>query len=229
MPVPSGRDRAGAGRQQHRIRQQVARHITISGCGSLARKVLDLLKSVWARLETRDAIALGALVLASVSALISFSSRRLAGRSYRIALETNRRSQPSLDLYLIDGKMRPVVEPARRVCFLRLRITNQSDASNGIGELKLRVSCHKPDQLSTNFLVQHDHGLAIPADGVALGVPQAIGPRAVVAGVAVFPIPEPLIAGAYVDSHTVILTDSHGRQVEHEVLFLREERDAHRE
>ena len=60
-------------------------------------------------------------------------------------------------------------------------------------------------------------------------MPQAIAPRAVIAGVAVFPIPEPLIAGAYVDSHTVIVTDSHGRQVEHEVLFLREERDARRE
>jgi hypothetical protein len=188
--------------------------------------MFDLIKAIWSYLEPRDWIASAALVVAASGVLLSLSSRRLAGRAFRLSLEANRRSQPSLDLYLADGKMRPIVEPPQRVCLLKLRITNQSDSPNGIRELKLRVDCRKPEQHRTNFTVQHDSSAAIAADGDVLSVPQGIGPRVVIVGMAVFPIPEQLIAGTYVESHTVILTNSHGRQLEHEVLFLREVRDA---
>jgi hypothetical protein len=192
-------------------------------------EMLGLLRSASLHIDARDWIALAALVVATLSALTSLSSRRLAGRAYRLSLDANRRAQPSFELYLIDGKIRPLVEPARRVCLLMLRITNQSDSSNGIRELKLKVDCRKSNQPATNFIVHHDASYATGGDGSVLAVPQAMTSRAVVSGMAVFPIPEQLIQGAYVESHTIILTDSYGEQIEHEVLFLREERDARRE
>jgi hypothetical protein len=173
-------------------------------------------------------IAIGALFVSLFSAWQAFRSRRIAERGYRLSLDAHYRSQPSLDLYLIEAYIRPIADPPRRVCIFKLRITNQSDSPNSISAVTLRVDYRRPHEPGLNVIVPHDPTYAavlIERDGAPLQVPQGIQARTVTGGAALFPVPDDLIQQAQIDSYTVAVVDSFNRVTEQEAILLREVRN----
>jgi hypothetical protein len=172
--------------------------------------------------------ALGALLVSAFSAWQAFRSRRIAERAYQLSYAAHRRSQPSLELYLVEGYIRPVANPARRVCVFKVRITNQSDAANGLKAAALKVAYRKPGEVHSNVIVHHDPGCAGVLSGKdylnVLQIPQSMAPREVVGGAALFPIPDDLIRGARIESYT-LSADSHNQEVEQEAILLWEVSD----
>jgi hypothetical protein len=179
-------------------------------------------------LSRSDWIAFGALVVSVFATWHAARGTRVAKDAYALSLDAHRRSQPSLDLYLVEAFIRPTATPPRRICVFRVRVTNQSDAPNGLKAATLRVDYAKPGEPSSNLVIQHDPNCAevLPQrDRPLVQVPESIAPRAVVGGLWLFPIPDELIRGRHIESYTVSLTDSYNREVEHEALLLREVRD----
>jgi len=173
-----------------------------------------------------DWISLAALAISVIAAWNAVRGTRIANRAYKLSLDSHRRSQPSLDLYLVEAFIRPIPDPPRRVCVFKIRITNASDASNGVKAAALRVQFGRTGEPSSNIVVQQD---SVVPEGVArelclLPIPHSLAPRAVVGGEVSFSIPDDLIREQQIECYTLSIIDSYDQKVEQDAILLREVR-----
>jgi hypothetical protein len=192
-------------------------------------EALNVVQALLNGFSRADWIAVGALLVSVYSVWQAARSLQVAQQANRLSLDTHRRSQPSLDLYVVEAFIRPTPTPPRRICVFKVRVSNQSDAPNGLKFSTLLVNYGKLGDPRSNLVIQHDPSCAPAVADLRLNVlpiPGAIDPRAVVGGAWLFPIPDDLIRGSRIDSYTVSLIDSYDREVKQEILLLREVRDA---
>ncbi|MDR4494759.1 MAG: hypothetical protein R3B74_10090 [Nitrospirales bacterium] len=170
-------------------------------------------------------LPLASLIIALIALLLSFLSSRIAKKSYALSLEQERRTQPSLELYIVDSYIRPASPPIPRIFFFQVRLTNTSDASNSVREVRLVIEYGKERGVSSTVAIPHkiDHMEYLkPNRHEPLNPPFSIAARSVLGGVAVFSLPDDLTKKSVVESYTVEVVDAFGLKAGAEAILLKE-------
>lgn len=173
-----------------------------------------------------DWVAVTAAVAAWLATWFAFRSAQASHKSYRLALEQDQRRRPAIELYLADSHFRTVPDGGCRIYVFDLVITNRSDAENAIQDLRLAVDYRRGHGPNSNFFVSHNPNVAADLPDAAsppLRLPSQLAPHGILAGRALFRVPEELIKAAEVDSYTLTIVDTYGIEVSREIVFLRRE------
>ena len=146
-----------------------------------------------------------------------------------MGLRQETRRQPSLEIYLVNGCIRRLTDPLRRLFIFKLMITNKSDAANSLKDLQLVVHYKGKQGSPGNVTISHNPrlgtGLPEPQED-PLPIPCGIPAREVVGGVAIFGAPEELLQDFRIESYTLTALDSFGNHAEREAILLQEILDA---
>ena len=176
-------------------------------------------------MEQSSWAAMVAAVAAWVAAAQAFRSARTAGRAYKLALEQERRLQPSLELYLVDAYIQRLTSPERRLCVFQITVTNKSFAGNSLKDMQLIVHCSHGQEVRSGIAIPHSQALAMYLSGGAtdvLRIPSPIAAHAAVGGLALFEAPEDLFRDVRIESYTLRLVDTFGHETEREAILLQE-------
>ncbi|MEX2492267.1 MAG: hypothetical protein WD425_10950 [Nitrospirales bacterium] len=170
-------------------------------------------------------LPLVSLLIALIALLLSFLSFKIAKESYVLSVEKDRRTKPSLDLYIVDSYIRPADPPIPRIFIFQVRITNTSDSPNSLCELQLVIEHGKDREILSNVAIPHNADLLKHLkifQNVPLSIPCSIAARSVLGGVAVFSIPEDLTKNSVIESYIVEVVDTFGLKAGTEAIFLKE-------
>jgi len=187
--------------------------------------LIERIKSVVFQLELSEWIAIVSAVAACSAAWVAARNRRLAVRSHALAVAAHKRNEPDLDVYLSDSSVCALPSEQRHIYVFRLIITNRSLAANSVTQLTLFLESGHADAPAPNVFCPHDSSVSgvvgVPTTEV-ISVPRLLAPGEVISGVALFPIADNLLDYCAMESHTVMVTDAHGRQVHCQAILLRE-------
>ena len=146
-------------------------------------------------------------------------------RMYTLAVTEQQRTEPAIDIYLVDSFFVQRATQQRRVYVSRLVITNRSIAANSIKQILLAVDYGRRGHPPSNVAIPHDSGAASAVDlgsAEVLRVPTPIAAGESISGTALFPMANSLLQDNSVNSHTVIVIDAHDREARREAIVLRE-------
>jgi hypothetical protein len=169
---------------------------------------------------------------AIASAVAAWIAALHARRSYKLAVRRESSRRPSLEIYLVNGHIRRLGAPLRRLFVFKLLITNKSDAANALKDLQLVVHYTGRQGTPGNITISHDARLGTVLSNFQeelLAIPCGIPAREVVGGVAIFAAPEELLQEFQIESYTITAIDSFGNPTEREAILLQEVRDAQME
>jgi|RhiMetdeSRZDD1v2_1073273.scaffolds.fasta_scaffold77389_2 hypothetical protein len=172
-----------------------------------------------------DWVSIASAAAAWIAAWIAFRSARIAQRAYNIAAEQERRLQPSLELYVVDAQIRRLDGFPSRLYIFRIIVTNKSDATNSLKELKLLIMYRGRSGGPSNVTIPHNRELAqyLPRNfGDPYSIPCTIGSRSVIGGLAIFGVPNDLVRDSIIESHMVTIVDSFGLETAIESILLHE-------
>ena len=158
-------------------------------------------------------IAAAAALASWVAAWFSYISARSSKHSLRIAEQQEKRRQPQLVPYLVDGYYKSISQDRFSIYAFSLSISNPSDIDNAIAQLELQLIYITTTGAHMVIKVQHEANLVdrfCGGDIVPLPIPARIDAHQTVAGWAFFKIDDLLIGDSDVDAYILILTDSHG-------------------
>jgi len=93
-------------------------------------------------------IAIISAVIALASAWYAARSNKLGQKNLELALQQEKRQQPNLKLYLVDGHVVRFRSQHFRVYAFHMRISNDSDADNSLADLVLMVEHGRSEKLS---------------------------------------------------------------------------------
>jgi hypothetical protein len=170
-------------------------------------------------------VALASAIIAGASLWNAILARRIAKGSYQLAVESRNRTTPSLELYIDDGYIRRLQNPARRVFVFRVVVTNRSDAPNSLKLIRLMIEHRRGEGPFSQLEVASDATCAEAlgfSGNELLQVPLPIAQRAVVAGTILFPVVQELLAETRIEAYTVSLIDTFQKESAREVLLLTE-------
>ena len=171
----------------------------------------------------------GTVVSASAAvaaAAIAFWSFRISKQALTVSLRQEQRLQSPLDLYLADAYIRRSRQHRRRVYVFQLVITNRADLANSLRTVDLAIGCVRAGVAGPEMVVPHDATTAFATNlPQVLTVPSSLPARGVVAGAALFGVPDDVLAGTDVESYRLSVSDALGRVAEVEAIILREQED----
>src|SRR6266511_1827888 len=166
--------------------------------------------------------------VAVASAVAAWIAAWHARRTYKLALQQETRRQPWLEIYLVNGYIRRLRTPLRRLFVFKLMITNKSDAANALKDLQLVVHYRGEQGSPGNVTISHSPrlGTRLPeSQEDPLPIPCRIPAREVVGGVAIFGAAEELLQDFRIESYTLTAVDSVDNHTEREAILLQEVRD----
>ena len=158
-------------------------------------------------------IALGSLVVAIASAVASWFSYRNAAHALKISERQERSRNPQLRVYFANGYRR--LTSNQQIFGMLTSISNPTDIDNSISRAELQVVCRIRDDMMVTFRIQHN-----PAIGQRPGprsedaahifsLPARIGAHQTISGWLLFSLENSSIGDGTVDSHRIILFDTH--------------------
>jgi hypothetical protein len=170
-----------------------------------------------------DWLGIISAIAACMAAWQAYRSSQVARSSYKLSLEQEARFKPSLQLYLKDAYFRRVNE-SNRLYFFQVIISNTSDVSNSLKEVKLEIEHGEKNSLPSNILIDHKPSLAgqFQLEQQAFQVPCEIGARASVAGFALFEVPHQFLKGLRIEAYKIVIVDTYGHESAVEAIFLNE-------
>lgn len=170
-------------------------------------------------------IALGTMIAACIAAWQAIRSTRLSGRMYSLLISEQRRTEPAVEVYLVDSRFLHLSNGQRRVYVFHLLITNKSMAANSIKDVRLSLKHGQRGQPSSNIVIPHDSKAASTIDIGAteiLRVPNPIAAGETISGVVAFSIADALLGNGLVEAYIVTVLDAHDRESHCQAIFLRE-------
>lgn len=170
-------------------------------------------------------IALGTMIAACIAAWQAIRSTRLSDRMYSLLISEHRRTEPAVEVYLVDSRILHLTNGQRRVYVFHLLITNKSMAANSIKEVRFSLKHGQQDQPSSNIVIPHDSKSAsmvgIEATEI-IRVPSPIAAGETVLGAVAFPIADALLENDSVEGYIVTVLDAHDREAHCQAILLRE-------
>ena len=176
----------------------------------------DWIAGLLGTLDVSEAIAAVAAAAACFAAWQAFRSAQASRRMYALAVTEQGRTEPAIDLYLVDSQINHLRAENRRIYVFRLIATNRSVVANSIKYVSLSIEFGELGERLSNVTIPHD-AAAAPAASVTeqevLTVPVSIAPGETLSGIALFPLNEDLLRGAAVESYAVSITDGNDKDV----------------
>jgi len=171
-------------------------------------------------------VTLSALVVSLWSAYNSWRARQVATRALGITEIQEARRHPQLNIYLANG-YRHYLPERKLFCFL-VSVSNPTDTNNSISKAELQVTYFLTDDIKSTIRFSHDLSLRESVEysnsneANVFSLPVHIDAHKTVAGWFLFSIEHSLIMGKTVDSHKIILEDSHNTPTYSENLVVRD-------
>jgi len=171
-------------------------------------------------------ISIISVVLATWSAFNSWRSRQIATRALAISESQEQRRRPQFGIYLANGFRRHLTN--RQLFGFLISVSNPTDINNSIVKAELRVTYVLDGEIKNTCRVSHDPALAGTVSCSNVGtanvfsLPTRIDAHQTLAGWLVFALDHAIISERTIDSHTIILEDSHGVFSETEPLLVRD-------
>lgn len=183
--------------------------------------------AVIANMGASEWIAFISMLAACTAAGAAIHVSRSSARMYSLSLKEQQRTEPAVEVYLADSRIRRLPNNQCRVYVFRLLISNKSLNTNSITKLTLSFEYGRVEQPRSNLILPHDPNMArlLGVDSAEiLRVPRPIASGEAISGVATFPIANALLSDESVESYTVTITDAYDREAQCHAILLRETR-----
>lgn len=170
-------------------------------------------------------IALGSLVVSIYAAINSRHSRKISARALALNEKQEVRRQPELRVSLVTG-YRQRLSQKQLFAFL-ISVANPTDANNSVALAELQVGYLIENNFQTTCRVPHNHELeeansaGKPKPNV-FHLPLKVDAHQTASGWLLFQLDDSVFGGRTIDSHKIILEDSHGKVTMSEPIAVRE-------
>ena len=164
------------------------------------------------------------LLVACWAAFNSWKSRRIATRALAISERQEQQRQPQLGIYLTNGYRRYLAD--KQIFGFLVSVSNPSDINNSIAQAELQVAYTLERDIKAVVRLPHTPQLAEPVSGSQpsganiFSLPMRVDAHQTVAGWLLFALDNAQICGRNIDTHRIILEDSHGFQAETEPILV---------
>ena len=166
-----------------------------------------------------------ALLVSCGSALISWRSSKNAARALAISETQEKRRQPQLGIYLVNGYRRLV--PKRQLFGFLVSVSNPTDINNSIARAELQITYLLENDVKAVCRIQHNPTLgentardAMPA--TVFSLPLHIDAHNTLSGWLLFALDNDVIREGTIDAHSLILEDTHGVSTNTGPIMVRE-------
>ncbi len=169
-----------------------------------------------------DWIALIAAVAALAATWQAYRSAQASRKSHLLAVKADQRYDPKIEVNLVGARQICPADRAERIYVCELLISNLSIVANSIKRISLSMEHRGRDGPPSQLSVPHRPGVPdeAGASDPALALPASIGAGETLSIVARFLVAEELIRGVAVESYSVVVTDSHDRDVEQRAILI---------
>lgn len=175
-----------------------------------------------------------ALLVSLISVFLSWRSSRIARRALAISESQEKRRQPRLGIYLSNGYRR--LTPKRQLFGFLVSVSNPTDINNSIARAELQITYLLENDVEAVCRLQHNPALggstssgdAVPSATV-FSLPLRIDAHQTVSGWLFFALDNDLIGKGTIDSHRLILEDTHGVSTDMAEIMVREWKDESKE
>lgn len=157
---------------------------------------------------------------------LSWRSSRLARRALAISESQEKRRQPQLGIYLANGYRQ--LTPNGQLFGFLVSITNPTDINNSIARAELQITYLVEKDVKTTCRLQHNPAVGEKASGNAVqaatifSLPMRIDAHQTLSGWFLFALDKQVIGKGSVDSHRLILEDTHGVSTCSDPITVRE-------
>jgi hypothetical protein len=167
-----------------------------------------------------------ALVVSGFSAVLSWRSGKNAARALAISESQEKRRQPQLGIYLVNGYRRLV--PKQQLFGFLVSVSNPTDINNSIARAELQITYLLENDVEAVCRIPHSPTLgentsrdAMPAATV-FSLPLHIDAHQTVSGWLLFALNNDVIGKGTIDGHSLILEDTHGISTNTDPIMVRE-------
>lgn len=177
-------------------------------------------------------LAPASLLVAIASAAVSLLSLRNSSRALAISKRQEMRHEPRLRIYFANGYRRLVLN--QQIFGFLVSVSNPTDIDNSIAHAELQIKIVLKDDIKTVFRVRHNPEVQDlrekPMKGTAhvFLLPARIDAHQTLSGWLLFTLDGEMIGDGTVDSHCLILGDTHGVSTSTDPIMVRawtDERD----
>lgn len=171
-------------------------------------------------------VSILAFLASGWSAFNSWQARRIAKKALAINESQEARRQPKLGIYRVDGYRRYL--PDKQLFGFMVSVSNPTDINNAISQAELQVTYVLEKEIKAVWRVPHSPAVAaIAYDATGntanvLTLPLRVDAHQTVAGWLVFSLDNSVLTGRTIDSHQIILEDSHSASTTTEAIAVRE-------
>lgn len=164
------------------------------------------------------------LVIASWAAFNSWQSRRIAIRALAISERQEERRQPQLGIYLTNGYRRLL--PDKQLFGFLVSVSNPTDINNSIAQAELQITYTLERDIKAVSRLAHNPQLAVAVNGSQanavniFSLPARVDAHQTTAGWLLFAVNNAQVGEKTIDSHRIILEDSHGIQADTEPILV---------
>ena len=181
----------------------------------------------------QDPLASWAAVIAAIAtfiiALLAFYNARVARNSLKLMEQREKRSLPSLQIFLINSYVKRDKEQDSRIYAVNISITCTSDTDNSVKDLSMRIYFKRNGGITSNIAIPIIKDIdkrvtdlvGVTSDRI-LVIPLRIKAHEVIAGWALFKISNEFLVGSSIENYQVILTDVHDIESYFEIKVMRE-------
>lgn len=176
--------------------------------------------------DPRFWISVSSVAIACWSAYNSWRSRQISARALTVSEGQERRRQPQFEIYLTTGYRRYL--PKKQVFSFLLSVRNPTDINNSIAQVELQVTYLLDGGIKAICRIPHNAELAEhvneaePNKAHVFSLPTRIDAHQTVTAWLFFVVDYELIGGRTIDSHRIILEDSHNVSTQTEPILVRD-------
>ena len=169
-----------------------------------------------------------ALFVSGCSAFISWRSWKNSSRALDISERQEKRRQPQLGIYLANGYRQQI--PGRQLFGFLVSVSNPTDINNAIARAELQVVYLLANDAEVVCRVQHNPKLGEDtardnSAATVFSMPFRVDAHQTVSGWFLFVLDDDVIREDTIDTHALILEDTHGISTKTDPITVREWKD----
>jgi len=176
--------------------------------------------------DPKTLVSVLALLVSCLSLIVSWRSGTRAARALAISEGQEERRQPRLGIYLVRGYRRLV--PQRQLFGFLVSITNPTDTSNSIARAELQITYLLENDVRAVCRIPHNQalgeksGIETAKEANLFVLPARIDAHQTLSGWLLFSLDDSIIGEGSVDSHNLILEDTHSISTDSGPIMVRE-------
>lgn len=165
-------------------------------------------------------------------AYISWRSSRNSARALAISERQEKRREPQIGIYLANGYRRRTLK--QQLFGFLVSISNPTDINNSVARAELQLTCVLKNDAKTIYRLQHNPGVGketmqTASAATVFTLPQRVDAHQTVSGWLLFALDNDLLRNMTVDSHSLILEDTHGVSANTDPITVTEWHDERQE